>query len=1013
MKKILSFIDDNILRFIVAFAILFIPLYPKLPSISISHVWVYIRLEDFLIFFIVVVWLIQLIRNKVTLPKPEGLALIGYWLAGLVSLLFCFAFIAPHLVNFFTKVAALEFLRRVEYMILFFAAFSSVKKQKDILFYLWTLSITVALIIIYGFGQKFYAVIWALFPSFFKLYPFCFPAFLTGNEEFAKGTPFCLNDLSRISSTFGGHYDLAAYLVVVIPILVALFIVVKRWYFKIPIALLSIFALEILNFTSSRTSFAAYLLGAVGMLILWKKKLWIIPVVIVSVGVLFLFSTTTLQRFTKTVQQVQVVQVQPGSTQEIQKAIEKVQQNQANSQPQSPPPGTVTVGGENAFASESGQVVTEAELKSLEEQNINISTVSGAFLLRKAYALDVSLTTRFQAEWPRDWNAFLSSPIFGTGYSSLTLASDNDYLRALGETGLAGMLSFYLIFIVLGIYMKKVIKSVKDPITKAFIFGLAGGIIGLLINATLIDVFEASKVAEPLWILLGIAVGSAKLYQKEAVPYKKELTNFVLSQPMIIVYSLILVCAAFGASLNNFFVANDFTWLHWAATATKSDLPKYFINAQNNFYMPLAKVIVYFLYNVFSFQPQGYHLFVLLLHFLTAVGVYFLAKKLTQNKLVGVLTAFLFILHPAHMENIYWFSTIPVELGSMFIVFMMLSYITFRERSSFIAYIITIFLSIFAFVSYEISVVIPFILIAMDWLLLRTKWNKKTVMSYVPFVLLFVLYFAIRPLAHVFSGGGDYSYHLSRFIPNVIGNFFGYTGLFLGGMPFLSFYNFLRIGLRADWIYFTIAAVILLGYIAWMLALYRGKITVLLRKQIFQLFTFCIVFAFIALLPYLPLGNIAPRYDYLASIGFTLALVLALKLVFEKWIKSPRYAIAMFIIVSVILGGVYFISDQHELNEWHTSGLITKNTLLFFRKNYPSFSAKSNLYFVNTPIQLNDTWVFSVGLSDGLWFIYRDGTPQVHEVSSLQEAQNRIAISKNNDHYIFTFDEKGSIKQLK
>src|SRR6185437_2052078 len=204
------------------------------------------------------------------------------------------------------------------------------------------------------------------------------------------------------------------------------------------------------------------------------------------------------------------------------------------------------------LASGSSQVLTNEDVQELAKENVNISTVPGAYLLSKAYALDISFTTRFQGEWPRDWKAFVGSPLFGTGYSSLTLASDNDYLRALGETGLVGTISFLLIFLIFGIYMKNSIGSVKDPTTKALLFGLAGGVVGLLVNAALIDVFEASKVAEPMWILLGIALGGAALYQKEPVPYKKELINFFTSHVMIVIYLLIAVCLAFISSISNF-----------------------------------------------------------------------------------------------------------------------------------------------------------------------------------------------------------------------------------------------------------------------------------------------------------------------------------------------------------------------------------------------------------------------------------------------------------------------------
>ncbi|HWY80285.1 MAG TPA: O-antigen ligase family protein [Candidatus Sulfotelmatobacter sp.] len=1019
MKKIFAFLDDNILRFSIIVALVFIPLYPKLPSIGIPHVWVYIRLEDFLIFIVTVVLLVQLLRKKISLPRPEGYVLVGYWGAGLISLIYCLIFLASHLVNFFPQIAVLEYLRRIEYMILFFAAFSSVKKQKDIVVYLMTLGITLAVITLYGFGQKFYTVLWMLFPAFFKHYQFCFPAYLTGNEEFAKGTPFCLNSLSRISSTFGGHYDLAAYLVIVVPIFVALFIVVKKRYLRVLLAMLVIFTLELLNFTSSRTSFGAYLVGVTSMLFIWNKKRWIVPVLIISIGVLFIFSTTTLQRFAKTIQQVQIVQMKPGTTtkenKDIQKIIEKTQQNQANSQPQSPPPGTVTVGAVsgNALANELGknQVVTNAELQSLKEQNVNISTISGSFLFNKAYALDISFTTRFQAEWPRDWQAFLNSPIFGTGYSSLTLASDNDYLRALGETGLIGTLPLLFIFVIFGIFMKNAIGSVKEPLTRALLFGLIGGVIGLLINAALIDVFEASKVAEPLWILLGIGLGGAKLYHKETISYRKELKQFFFSKTMIAIYLLILVITAFGASISNFFVADDFTWLHWAATATHSDLLKYFIHAQDFFYRPLDKILTYFLYAVFSFQPEGYHIFILFIHFVTAIGVYLLTQKLSRNRLVGALTAILFVLHPAHTENVFWFSTLSDDISSLFIVYMMFIFIAFREKKSLIAYTTTIFLAALAFMSYEIAVIVPFVLITLDIFILRPKKELKTYLSYVPFVLLFILYFAMRFISHAFSGGGDYSYHLSHILPNIFGNFFGYTGLFLGGLPFMAFYDFLRKGLRTEWIYFTIVGILFIGYIFWMVIAYREKVRTLMQRKDMQLLLFCIVFAFVSLLPFLPLGNIAPRYLYLSSVGYILALVILLKGLFINWLKTTRKAIMLLIIVSVILASVYFMSDLQQQKQWKQSGSITENTLLFFRKHYISFSPKNDLYFINTPIKQNDIWVFPVGLSDGLWFIYRDSTPQVHEVSSRQDALTTISRNHNKDTFIFVFDEQGKIRQ--
>ncbi len=731
MKKLWQLLDDYLLKFGVAALIVFTALYPKLPSIQITHTWVYIRLEDFAIATVVIIWVIQLLRRKVSLPKPEGLAILAYWLAGFISLVYCLLFIGPHLSNFFPKIAALQYLRRIEYMVLFFVAFSTIKSKKDIRDYVITLFVTVSGVILYGLGQRTYLILWHAFPSFFAKYPFCFPAFLTGNEEFAKGIPLCLNEANRIASTFGGHYDLAAYLVFVVPILIGVFLIVKKWYWKVITAVVSLCAVELLNFTSSRTSFAAYLMGVIAMLLFWKKKRWIIPVVGLSIVVSAFFGNTTLQRFAKTVQVVKVVTINKNGNNlpsNLQSIINKTKDNIENQTPQQPAPGTITTAMPQV-ATGSGNittVVTDAELKKLMAEDTAISSVSGSFLIQKAYALDISFTTRFQAEWPRDWTAFQSKPILGTGYSTLTLASDNDYLRALGETGAVGFFAFFFIFVIFGMYMKETIPFVKDDMTKAFVFGLAGGVVGLLCNAVLIDVFEASKVAEPLWLLLGIAVGGLALYQKKPVEYKQLLFKFFTSSWLIALYLLIVLGIVYLPLINNFFVADDFTWLHWAASGSFSAIPHYFINSSGFFYRPISKTVMLILYTLFSFQPQGYHIFNLSLHFLAAFAVYLLMQQFFKKKVFSSLAAFLFLILPAQAENVFWISTISTNLSTVFILYSIIAFIRFRKSDSILAYCTSLVLALLALFSYEGAMIAPLLIIATDVYLSSKKYSMKS-----------------------------------------------------------------------------------------------------------------------------------------------------------------------------------------------------------------------------------------------------------------------------------------------
>lgn len=753
MKKLLLFLDNYVLKILVGIAIAWIALYPKLPSISITHTWVYIRLEDFLIGFIVMVWFVQLLRKKISFPSALSIPIFFYWFVGFCSLIFSILFIGPHIVNFFPKIAALQYARRIEYMILFFVGFSAVKNKKDILHYIVILFTTITASILYGLGQRFYLILWHIFPKFFGQNPFCFPAFLTGNEEFAKGVPLCLSESSRVSATFGGHYDLAAYLVFVIPIVISIFIVTKRWYVKLLVGVIGVGAIEILNFTASRTSFAAYLVGVVSMFFFWKRKKWILPVLFVSLFISLLSNNSVLQRFAKTVQPVKIITINTASTalpSNLQKIIKETKEFEENKKPENPPPGTVTIGkvsnaGTSNATSNVTTVITDNELKKLQEKDIAIATASGAFLIQKAYALDISFTTRFQAEWPRDWIAFVTNPVFGTGYSSLTLASDNDYLRALGETGITGFLAFLFIFLILGIYLKNTVGSVKDSLLQAFLFGLAGGVVGLLMNAVLIDVFEASKVAESLWLLLGIGAGGAALFYKKPIYYKKELSAFFTSKAMIGVYLLVLILVLFLGSSSNFFVGEDFTWLHLAAVSQFGDIKNYFIHSSGFFYRPLAKAVFFFLYLFFSFLPQGYHLFTLFLHVCIAFAVYLLAYKILGKKLFAFLSAGIFVILPSSAESIFSIAMISTNLALLCILYGVIAFWNFKTTRKISFYLLSLALFIVSLLFHESFIFVPLLLICFNLYQNAWKITKKQLVLYVPYILFCIIFIVFTP----------------------------------------------------------------------------------------------------------------------------------------------------------------------------------------------------------------------------------------------------------------------------
>ena len=96
------------------------------------------------------------------------------------------------------------------------------------------------------------------------------------------------------------------------------------------------------------------------------------------------------------------------------------------------------------------------------------------------------------------------------------MATDNDYLRMLGEIGLIGTLSFGLV--VFWIFWKLLIYiqiTNTYNITQAYILGLFSSIFGIGINLIFIDLLEASKFAIIFWLMLGIAINIVSNYKYE------------------------------------------------------------------------------------------------------------------------------------------------------------------------------------------------------------------------------------------------------------------------------------------------------------------------------------------------------------------------------------------------------------------------------------------------------------------------------------------------------------------
>jgi len=518
MQKFFTWIDHNFLTIISGFLLVFLPLYPKLPLVdALPGYIVRVRLEDFVIGITIIIWSIYVLRGKIKLTEnPLFKPILLYLVFGLITMVSAvFVIHTVPLVPLHIGKMILHYLRRIEYFSLFFVFFSTIRSLKTLKIYIAVFAGTVLVVSLYGFGQKY-------------LY---WPAFSTMNREFSKGWVLYLTEHARVLSTFGGHYDLAAYIMMALVMLWSIFFAAKKIIIKIITFVIIAAAFWTLILTASRTSFLAYLFGLTFMFAIWAYRKgigWTISrwlgVVLLSIIIMLSFGDLS-ERFTKL---LRINERIGGIKSLIMSPIAKPPADNALFLENNPNAAL------SQITSKSDQPPTPKRPSDVYQDMplmIPVSTGSATVTAvartysQTAFMYDLSTAIRFDALWPMAIKGFNRNPLVGSGYSTLNKvqstdfseaeSTDNDFLRTLGETGILGFIAFYGTILYITYYLWRNLNLIKDPIFFSMVAGFTGLVFGLLANALYIDVFVSSKVAYTFWGLTGIILGGVSVLKKD------------------------------------------------------------------------------------------------------------------------------------------------------------------------------------------------------------------------------------------------------------------------------------------------------------------------------------------------------------------------------------------------------------------------------------------------------------------------------------------------------------------
>lgn len=552
IKSLASYLDDNIILLLSGFLLAFIPLYPKIPLFSpIEEYIVRVRLEDIFVLITVLIWFIQILRKKIKIDLTFFKLIASYAVVGFVSVISAIFIIKTiPLESIHIGKTVLHYLRYLEYFSLFFVFYSSIRSKNDIKKMLGVIFITIFGIALYGFGQRYYY----------------WPVYSTMNREFSKGITLYLTEHARVQSTFAGHYDLGAWLVIILPIILTIAFRTKNKALKLIAHLAHWSGLWLLVESASRSSFAAYIIAVtlvVLLLSLQKQKLlsklfyFITRYLFIGITVIITmiyFGDSMAERL------LQVVETYP----QISQTYHQINNSRkeiigqtfgklaVETFPEAKQP-------DNGISTDQAvQIIVSSDTRPVTTKPsdvyvdvpdlVKVATVSASgettyitvekerTYSENALKYGLSFAIRLDTLWPQAIKSFLKSPLVGSGYATLNKNTlylfteadgvDNNFLRTLGETGLLGFITFYGIIMLTLSLAFKAIRHHKDELLFIFAIGYFSGSLGLLINATYIDVYAASKVAFSFWALTGIFLAYYQLVEKKSQIKK----NFALKK---------------------------------------------------------------------------------------------------------------------------------------------------------------------------------------------------------------------------------------------------------------------------------------------------------------------------------------------------------------------------------------------------------------------------------------------------------------------------------------------------
>ena len=350
-----------------------------------------------------------------------------------------------------------------------------------------------------------------------------------------------------------------------------------------------------------------------------------------------------------------------------------------------------------------------------------------------------------------------------------------------------------------------------------------------------------------------------------------------------------------------------------------------FLNTYKGDYQPLATLTWLFELKFFGFGPEVFHRTNLVIHLINIILVYIFINSLSGNKVISLLTALFFAIHPLHVESVAWNSERKDVLYSLFYLSSLILYINYLKKNykpDLLIYSIVLF--ILSLLSKAMAVTLPIVLILIDYFFQRKIFSKKVLAEKIPFFILSLVIGLITLNAQksiMPDLSVTYSFLNRIFLVTYSFSFYIVQLIFPFKLSILHYYPLAKTGFLPVEFYLSL---ILLLFIGWLIFKYAKG-----RKFI----TFGVMFFIITVSPVIqlvPVGMaiVSERYTYLTGLGiFFVIFSLLVKLAENTALKKIIYlSLSIFVIY-------YSIYTWNRVKIWQNGMTLWSN----YVDNNPDF----------------------------------------------------------------------------